>query len=189
MRWIESNGKPPASPELVALRWMVRIFFVSFAILRLLAMGGVAISFAGEVSIILGGLLILAHMAATVIGTTRRNAAPDELPAERDAWAIERQRLALGAVNADLPAPTALRGDLPAGAWCLTWAITGALTAAAVMAAATFPAWPRIGIGGVVILELSIAIMGGYFGYMTGRLSATLRKAWAEAAGDLNGRQ
>jgi hypothetical protein len=56
---------------------MVRIFFVSFAVLRLLAMGGVAISFAGEVSLVLGGLLILAHMAATVIGTTRRNAAPD----------------------------------------------------------------------------------------------------------------
>jgi hypothetical protein len=184
MGWIGSNVKVPASPELVALRWMVRIFFVAFALIRLFSALGVQISLASEISVLLGGVLIIAHMAATVIGTTRRNAAPNELPAERAAWAIERLRLARGAESAALPTPTALHGDLPAGAWCMSWALGGALAAAALMAAATFPAWPRIGIAGVLILEMSAALIGGYFGYMTGRLTATLRKAWTEATAE-----
>jgi hypothetical protein len=55
------------------------------------------------------------------------------------------------------------------------------------MAALTFPAWLRIGLGGVLILEFSAATMGGYFGYMAGRLTATLRNAWVEATGQIGG--
>lgn len=171
-------------PELTALRWMVRVFFVLFAVLRLLAVGGVEVSLAGELSVLIGGLLILAHMAATVVGTMRRNAAPDEPHDERERWASQRRRLAAHRAAAVLPVPTALRVHLPAGTWCLACAAFGSLATAALIAALTFPAWPRIGLAGVAILELSAATIGGYFGYMTGRLSATLRKAWAEATAD-----
>lgn len=185
MGWIESMArKRRVPPELTALRWMVRVFFVLFAVLRLLAVCGIEVSLAGELSVLVGGLLVIAHMAATVIGTTRRNASPDEPHEEREAWVRERRRLAEGAAVAVLPAPTALRVDLPAGTWSLACVAFGAIAAAALVAAATFPAWLRIGLGGVVILELSAATMGGYFGYMTARLTATLRKAWTEATGD-----
>ncbi len=184
MGWFgASSDRPPPSQELVALRWMVRIFFVTFAVLRLLAVWGVAISFAGEISLLIGGLLVIAHMAATVIGTTRRNAAPDEPAVEREAWAAEKLRLAASAVGVQLPVGTTLREDLPTGLWALVFVVLSGAIAAGAMAAATFGAWLAIGTWGVLILELSAATIGAYFGYMAGRLSATLRKAWAEAAG------
>jgi hypothetical protein len=52
------------------------------------------------------------------------------------------------------------------------------------MAVLTFPAWFRIGMLGVLILEISAATIGAYFGYMTGRLTATARRAWIEATAD-----
>ena len=184
MGWMSAKSKKPPMPaELKALRWMVRIFFVAFAVLRLLAVWGVEISLAGELSVLIGGLLVIAHMAATVIGTTRRNAAPNEPAGEREAWAAEKLRLAAGAVGVRLPAGTSLREDMPTGTWLLVCVVGLAAAAAGAMAAATFPVWLKIGVGGVLILEFSAATIGAYFGYMAGRLSATLRKAWAEAAG------
>ncbi|MEX2186016.1 MAG: hypothetical protein WD875_04440 [Pirellulales bacterium] len=180
-----ATAKRPVSPELAALRWMVRGFFVAFAVLRLLDACGVKITLAGELSVLVGGLLIIAHMAATVIGTTRRNAAPDELPADRAAWLIERRRLVARRTSARLPAPTALRDDHPAGRWLFACIFTGATSAAALMAALTFPAWLRIGMLGVLILELSAATIGAYFGYMAGRLTATARRAWIEATAEV----
>jgi hypothetical protein len=179
-----NSEKRPVPAELTALRWMVRVFFVAFAVLRLLAVWGVEISLAGELSVLIGGLLVIAHMAATVIGTTRRNAAPDEPAGEREAWAAEKLRLAAGAVGVRLPAGTSLREDMPTGVGVFVCVVGLAATAALAMAAATFPAWLQIGVAGVLILELSAATIGAYFGYMAARLSATLRKAWAEAAGE-----
>lgn len=176
--------KPPVSPELVALRWMVHTFFVAFAVLRLLDACGVQISLAGELSVLLGGLLIIAHMAATVIGTTRRNAAPDELAADREAWLAERRRVA-SRKHVPPPAPRALRDNHPAGGRLLACIVAGAVSAAALMAVVTFPAWVRIGVFGVLILELSAATIGAYFGYMTGRLTATVRRAWVEATAEV----
>ncbi len=183
-----SRCKPCVSPELFALRWMVRAFFVAFAVLRLLDACGVRITLAGELSVLLGGLLIIAHMAATVIGTTRRNAAPDEPSDEREAWLVERRRLIAGRAAARLPAPNTLRDDHAAGGWLFACIFVGATAAAALMAAVTFPAWVRFGILGVLILELSAATIGAYFGYMTGRLTATARRAWVEATAEVSGR-
>lgn len=184
MGWMRASlDKPPVPAELTALRWMVRGFFVAFAVLRLLAICGVEISLAGELSVLIGGLLVIAHMAATVIGTTRRNAAPDEPAGEREAWAAEKLRLAAGAVGVRMPKATSLREDMPTGTWLFVCVVGLGMAAAAAMAVATFPAWLKIGMGGVLILELSAATIGAYFGYMAGRLSATLRRAWTDAAG------
>jgi hypothetical protein len=136
-------------------------------------------------SVLIGGLLIIAHMAATVIGTTRRNAAPDDQEGEREAWARERLRLAAEGMRAPIPRGTTLRGDLPTGLWMMVCVVCFATAAAGTMAAATFPAWLKIGMLGVLILELSAATIGAYFGYMAARLTTTLRAAWAEAAGGI----
>lgn len=184
----QSPAQPPVPAELTALRWMVNIFFVAFAVLRVLDVCGVRITLASELSLMLGGLVVIAHMAATVIGTTRRNAAPDEPAADREAWLAKRRRLQARRASARLPSPTTLREDHPAGRWVLACLITGALAAALVMAAVTFPTWSRIGLLGVLILELSAATIGSYFGYMAGQLTATARRAWTEATTELSRR-
>lgn len=181
----QSPAKPPVPAELMALRWMVNIFFAAFAVVRVLDVCGVRITLASELSLMLGGLMVIAHMAATVIGTTRRNAAPDEPAADRQAWLAQRRRLHARRASARLPAPTTLREDHPAGRWVLACIITGATLGALLMAVVTFPTWSRIGLLGVLILELSAATIGCYFGYMTGRLTATARRAWTEAAAEV----
>ena len=83
---------------------------------------------------------------------------------------------------AGLPRPETLHQDAPLRWWWIgIWTLIGAAAGALVIATITGAAWQRINWLGIVILETSGAVIGGYIGFMLCRLITSFRRAVAEA--------
>jgi hypothetical protein len=176
-RFRQPHPTRPTTPQPPPPQFGLKSLLAVVAVLSIVLAVANQVGFYAAAVLLMVVLLVVAHVAGNAIGTSRRDSSPSQESGEPPATTMP------GAPGFSMPLiqPTELRESVPLGRRVAVAMLLGAILGGALMAGATFPNWPKLGLAGVAIVALSGGVLGAYAGFMASRFTAAFGRAWRQA--------